>query len=98
MEEQRENKTTPIQSPQLSGFTLQQVIAIIDSRLANLEKLSVTSDDESKEQYIDEFETRFEILAEDFSSLKQTVLSLQSYTMSVNKILMDDKLNKSIDL
>ena len=52
MEEQRENKTTPIQSPQLSGFTLQQVIAIIDSRLANLEKLSVTSDDESKEQYL----------------------------------------------
>jgi hypothetical protein len=85
----------PQQQQQQTGFTLPQVISLLDSRLSNLEKniplTSSTSSDMTPE-YIEEFETRFEILAEEISSLKQIVLSLQSYTMDVNKILMEEKL------
>jgi hypothetical protein len=85
------------QQQQSSGYTLPQVISLLDSRLLNLEKnISSKSDMTPESEYINEFETRFEILAEEISSLKQIVLSLQSYTMDVNKVLMEERL-KSVN-
>jgi predicted DNA-binding protein len=80
------------QQQQQTGFTLPQVISLLDSRLSNLEKNTSSTSSDMTPEYIEEFETRFEILAEEISSLKQIVLSLQSYTMDVNKILMEEKL------
>ena len=91
-----QQKNYPAAPMQLSpGFTLQQAIGILDRWLGNLESLSTTSVDESKDQYIEELETRFEIFAEEIANLKQIVFSLQSYTMDVNKVLMEDKLKFS---
>jgi len=51
---------------------------------------SSVSDEEIKE-IISEFDKRCDILAEEIGNLKDIVLSLQSYTMSVNKLLMDER-------
>jgi len=40
---------------------------------------------------LDEFNARFEIMAEEIANIKSIVLSLQSYTMDVNKILMEER-------
>ena len=39
----------------------------------------------------DEYETRFNILAQEIASIKNIVLQLQSYTMSVTKTFMEEK-------
>lgn len=41
---------------------------------------------------IQEFSARFDILAEEIGNLKDTVLKLQTYTMDVNKMLVDERI------
>ena len=85
------------QPPQVGGLTLQQVIALIDKRLINLETAEVNETDTTElEDMTEEYENRFDILAQEISELKQTVLSLQTYTMEVNKMLFDEKMAKQI--
>ena len=91
----------PQQQPQQAGgLTLQQVIALIDKRLTNLETQSVNGNESPEiEDMSEEYENRFDILAQEISELKQTVLSLQTYTMEVNKMLLDERLGQiSVDL
>ena len=91
----------PIQQNQPQGLTLQQVIALLDSRITKLEKDSSNGNqiysqtDQSTEllpsnisEILDDFQQKFVILAGEINSLKDTVLKLQSYTMDVNKILL----------
>lgn len=49
----------------------------------------VAASNNNMDDIIDEFQNRFEIIAEELSSLKNIVLSLQSYTMDVNKKLIE---------
>ena len=108
--------------PQQQGFTLQQVIAVIDSRLLSLEKFMNESKDSSSrrvqfeptqtstvapsEQTLDtsiqevlsEFSNRFDMIVEEVTTLKDIVLKLQSYTMDVNKTLMEERINILSDL
>jgi hypothetical protein len=42
---------------------------------------------------INEFNSRFELFAHEIADLKDIVLKLQSYTMDVNKLLLEDKVN-----
>jgi hypothetical protein len=44
-------------------------------------------------EVLDEFNLRFESLAEEISNLKNIVLSLQTYTMDVNKMLLEDRVH-----
>lgn len=83
---------------QAGGLTLQQVIALIDKRLINLETAEVNENDNTTEleDMSEEYENRFDILAQEISELKQTVLSLQTYTMEVNKMLFDERMAKQI--
>jgi len=48
--------------------------------------------------WIDEFNHRFELLAEEINNMKDIVLKLQSYTMEVNKTLMEERINVFSDL
>lgn len=104
------------------GFTLQQVIAVIDSRLLNLEKfvneskegpprrvqfedtlpqqnlVSQSSDNDSVQEILNEFSSRFDMIVEEVTTLKDIVLKLQSYTMDVNKTLMEERINILSDL
>ena len=85
-----------------SGLTLPQVIALIDTRLVRLETttktLAESSNGESESsasaispEVLEEFNTRFEIIAEEVANIKNIVLNLQSYTMNVNKMLLDER-------
>lgn len=40
---------------------------------------------------VEEFNQRYELLAEEIVNIKNIVLSLQSYTMDVNKILLEER-------
>ena len=42
-------------------------------------------------EVLEEYNSRFDMLAEEITNLKNIVLSLQSYTMDVNKVLMQER-------
>jgi len=42
---------------------------------------------------LDEFNNRFEILAQEIDNIKDIVLKLQCYTMDVNKMLVDERVH-----
>ena len=50
------------------------------------------------DQLVEEFGHRFEVLAEELSMLKDTVLKLQTYTMDVNKALLEERVQIFSDL
>ena len=88
--------------PPSAGFTLPQVISLVDKRLIALEgvvkNLSESNPLSQMNQVpsnitevLDEFNSRSERLAEEIENLKNIVLSLQSYTMDVNKMLMEER-------
>lgn len=91
-------------SPNMApGLTLPQVIALVDKRLNTLENFmqtqqqsQSTTDPEMITQFgsiIEEYNTRFDIIADELASMKDIVLKLQSYTMEVNKTLMEDRIH-----
>ena len=47
---------------------------------------------------IEEFETRFDILAGEIADLKDIVLKLQTYTMDVNKALLEERIHILSDI
>lgn len=49
-------------------------------------------------EILEEFQQRFLVLAEEINLLKDTVLKLQSYTMDVNKVLLEERINILSDL
>jgi hypothetical protein len=88
-----------------SGLTLPQVIAVVDKRLLaleiNVKQLLETPDEQTAPmsseipsnitEVLDEFNSRFETMAVEIENLKNIVLSLQSYTMDVNKMLLEER-------
>ena len=88
-----------------AGLTLPQVIQLVDARLIKLEtyvksqneKPAATEVSNVSQEKFDaihkEFNEKFEMLAEEIADLKDIVLKLQSYTMEVNKTLMEDRIN-----
>lgn len=94
--------------PMGSGLTLPQVISVIDNRLINLEnfmKESKSSSDKSVDfqsevpsEFIEEVQTRFDILAKEISDLKDVILKLQSFTMDVNKSLLEERIHILSDI
>jgi hypothetical protein len=85
------------------GLTLPQVIALVDKRLTVLEQsqqqIQPQRSDESSSDFeseiravIEEYNARFDIIADELALLKDTVLKLQTYTMEVNKTLMQDRI------
>jgi hypothetical protein len=97
-----------------AGLTLPQVIAVIDRRLINLEtfvkesksqpqpqQVTLSSVPENSDQFselFEEYNHRFEVLADEIANMKDIVLKLQSYTMDVNKALMDERIHVFSDL
>lgn len=88
------------QTPQTKNMTLPQFINSLDHRIKTLEENFGNSSNEVKEldsKIIDEYNTRFEILASEIGELKDIILKLQSYTMEVNKSLYDDRIRIMTD-
>jgi len=127
------------QASQPSGFTLPQVISVIDNRLITLERFmrdskqnpsppvynpdiippnppnpDAATKTENNIQYniqekhnfnaiesvsvsdfntiINEFNSRFELFAREIAEMKDIVVKLQSYTMDVNKTLLEERI------
>jgi hypothetical protein len=99
---------TTVPPPPASGLTLQQAISLIDARLLKLEAfaknapqpqtVSIMPQESLPAGMIEEFNSRFEILAGEIDSLKDIVLRLQSYTMSVNKTLLEERISILSDI
>ena len=73
------------------GVKLQSVETIMQNNGTNnnTEDLSII---------VDEFNNRFEVIVTEMNSIKDTVMQLQTYTMSVNKTLYDERINILSDL
>jgi uncharacterized membrane protein YgaE (UPF0421/DUF939 family) len=87
-------------------LTLPQVLQMIDGRLLKLEKgmkeqqevqsenVSVVrekEEDDSLNKILAEYDARFQMLAAEIHDMKEIVLKLQSYTMDVNKTLLEER-------
>jgi hypothetical protein len=84
-----------------SRLTLPQIITLFDSRISKLENSapavaqSSAADDEKNESiaaYVEEMDHKFSLLVEEITTLKDIVLKLQSFTMEVNKMLVDERI------
>ena len=103
--------TTDSNNVNSGGLTLPQVIAVIDRRLINLEtfmkesktqpsqqNVAMSATPDSLNELMEEYNHRFEIFADEIANMKDIVLKLQSYTMDVNKALMDERIHVFSDL
>lgn len=82
-----------------SRLTLPQIITLFDTRISKLENAppvaSSQADDEknaSIAEYVEEMDHKFNLLVEEITTLKDIVLKLQSFTMDVNKMLVDERI------
>ena len=83
-----------------SRLTLPQVISMLDARLAKLEKSPIQEQPTTQSiegsvsvsEYVVEMDHKFSVLVEEITTLKDIVLKLQSYTMEVNKMLVDERI------
>ncbi len=92
-------------------LTLPEVISVFDKRISKLEEniktasnqtsnsLQASSDTPSNlNEILGEFNMRFEVLADEISTLKDTILRLQTFTMDVNKMLLNERVRVLSDL
>lgn len=79
-----------------TGISLQDVQLLVDSKIALHQQKIDKEQENSKntgtihEEIIQDFHSRFEMLANEIAEMKDTVLQLQKYTMSVNKVLIEN--------
>lgn len=59
---------------------------------------STSASEEAVNLMADEFNSKFEILAQEVADLKDIVLKLQSYTMEVNKTLYEERIQVLSDM
>ena len=99
--------STPSQQPNMGpGLTLPQVIALVDKRLNSLEQIVQTQpnvasspqDSEDLKTVIEEYNARFDIIADELASMKDTIMKLQTFTMEVNKTLMEERIRILSDM
>ena len=94
-----------VPSSQPVNMTLPQVLQMMEARLRKLEQVEPvkkeTESDESVAQIAEivasmkdfqsEYDSRFNILATEINQLKDIVIKLQTYTMDVNKTLLEER-------
>ena len=99
------SQNTPQNTP--NQMTLQQVISTIDKRLTQLETIATTTNNNNNNNnndssdlpvIVDEFNSRFELIVNEINSLKDVVMKLQSYTMEINKMLVEERIRILSDL
>lgn len=89
------NTKKPTSNKEQKGLTLPQVISNLDTRIKDLENKTPSLngiDSVFSPSVLDEFNSRFEILANELSDIKETIMKLQTFTMEVNKTLFDERI------
>ena len=94
-----QNTTNNTSQPNSQKPTLTQYITSLDQRIKNIEDNVGKSDSINLDsKIIEEYNSRFEILANEIGELKDVILKLQSFTMEVNKSLYDDRIQIMSDI
>ena len=87
-------------------MTFQQVIHVIDNRLARLEQdmkskvgpapvpvpTKAPVQDQTAKSQMEEMESKFMMLAEEITTMKDVIMKLQAFTMDVNKTLYEERI------
>lgn len=96
---QEQVQPTPVQETQQSTTTrpktVTELVVQLNSRVNELEqKVDISGNNipDNLQNIIQEYNMRFDIIAEEISVLKDTVLKLQTYTMDVNKMLLNERI------
>jgi len=91
---------TPVQKQvreKQTGLTIQEFISTLDKRVVSLEEsINNTIKDTSEPtvtDIIDEFNSRFDMFATELADIKDAMIKLQTYTMDVNKMLLDERID-----
>ena len=87
---------TPKPQNNQKGLTLPQYMGTLDKRIKTLEDALpkvAPVDTVFSSSVLDEFNSRFEILATEMGELKDALLKLQTFTMDVNKSLYDERIH-----
>jgi hypothetical protein len=93
-----------VQDPNMGvGLTLPQVIAVVDKRLITLETFmqaqkteGPATDNSLAEDFrglVEEYNSRFDIIADELATVKDLLLKLQSFTMEVNQKLVEERIH-----
>ena len=86
---------TPANNNQ-TGLTLKQVISNLDNRISSLETKTPDIngiDTVFSPTLMEEFNARFEILANELADIKDIIMKLQTFTMEVNKSMHDERIH-----
>lgn len=85
-------------------MTLPQILGLVEKRILAIESAmkeqkgdtpsAAALDMEALKPMLDEYDSRFEMLATEINELKDTVLKLQAFTMEVNQAMYQDLLQK----
>jgi hypothetical protein len=96
------------QQPPTSGLTLPQVIALVDRRLVVLETFMKDTKSQAPapaattaaidNELVEDINSKFEMLANEIADLKDMLLKLQTFTMEVNKRLVDERIQLLSDV
>lgn len=87
-------------SPQAGvRLSVPQVLAMFDARLNKLEAVakspvSTTTD----RSLLDDMESKFMMLAEEITTMKEVIMKLQAFTMDVNKTLFEERIQIMSDM
>ena len=80
-------------------FTMTEMITLLNSRILALEKnttqttnTDITQTQQELKSLADEINIRFELFANEIANMKDTVMKLQTYTMDVNKMLVNERI------
>jgi hypothetical protein len=74
---------------------------VVEFKDAESNIISAESDPEQLtdlNEILEEYNNRFVLLAEEMAQLKDTIIKLQTYTMDVNKMLLEERVNVLSDL
>lgn len=88
------------QNNKSSQLTVNQAIVLISSRLTELENKTINTSvqDDNLPMIVEEFNNRFELIVNELNNIKDTIMKLQTYTMEVNKMLVDERIHVLSDL
>jgi hypothetical protein len=81
-------------------LSVPQVLAMFDSRLNKLEAVAknpVTTPDFDRSA-LDDMESKFMMLAEEITTMKDVIMKLQAFTMDVNKTLFEERIRIMSDM
>ncbi len=108
----QQQQQQPVQNSRPVDMTLPQVLQLLETRIRKLEQVKPAATTEttatpspqiaevvsSWKEFQAEYDSRFNLLVTEINQLKDIVMKLQSYTMDVNKTLLEERVHFMADL